>query len=211
MAKNSIMIDLNDPRTAKIADVISNKTSKKVLELLAQGEFSGSEIAVKLKLPLNTVTYNIKKLEDAGLIEKVKGFLWSVKGRRVYRYKISNKRIIISPKSMLRGVIPSVLISGLAALGIKSFVGVNTNVDGGVEKLVAVADAEIAVSSGSEAVSSGSIGVADILPPDRMPEVINKTQETLQGTDAWAWFMLGALTGLFLFLLWNSINERRWK
>ena len=66
---NSIMIDLNDPRTEKIADVISNKTSKKILTLLADNELSESEIAKGIGAPMNTVGYNIKKLE--GLLDFV--------------------------------------------------------------------------------------------------------------------------------------------
>ena len=97
---NSILIDLNDPRTESIADVISNKTAKKILESLAEKELSQSEIALKLSMPANTVEYNIKQLESSGLIEKSKGFLWSVKGKRINKYRLSNKRIIISPKSI---------------------------------------------------------------------------------------------------------------
>ena len=109
--RSSINIDLDDPRTSKIADVISSKTSKKILNLLAEEEMSGSAIAEKLKLPLNTVSYNVKKLESAGLINKVGGFFWSVKGKRMHRYRVANKRIIITPKSFAAKVVP-VLVAG---------------------------------------------------------------------------------------------------
>ena len=48
MGNSSIMIDLDDPRTAKIADVISNKTTKKILAELAERELSGGELSSAL-------------------------------------------------------------------------------------------------------------------------------------------------------------------
>jgi len=61
------MIDLDDVRSERIAEVLSNKTSKKVLQALAEGEKSASDIAGVLNLPLNTVTYNLKKLTEVDL------------------------------------------------------------------------------------------------------------------------------------------------
>src|SRR3989344_1058718 len=115
MTKSSIMIDLDDPRTEKIAEVISNKTSKKILGVLAEREMSETDISRALDLAMNTVNYNVKKLEEAGLIEKVKGFLWSEKGKRIHKYKVVDRRIVISPRSMIRGILPSVLITGIIA------------------------------------------------------------------------------------------------
>src|SRR3989338_2079201 len=116
---NSILVELDDPRTGKIADAISNKTAKKILGALSEKEMSESELAKILETGLNTIEYNIKKLVEAGLIEKVGGFLWSIKGKRIYRYRVVNKKIVILPKKIIRGVLPAVLISGIVAFGIK--------------------------------------------------------------------------------------------
>ncbi|MEK6800653.1 MAG: winged helix-turn-helix domain-containing protein, partial [Nanoarchaeota archaeon] len=59
---SSIMIDLDDPRSEKIAEVISNKTAKKILISLAEGEKSIGDISLELGLPVNTVSYNIDKM-----------------------------------------------------------------------------------------------------------------------------------------------------
>ena len=114
MAEKSLMIDLDDPRAAKVAEVISNPTCKKILYVLADREMSESEIASTINAPLNTVGYNVKKLVESGLVEKTSGVLWSVKGKRIVRYKVSGKRIVISPKQRVRGVIPAII----AALGV---------------------------------------------------------------------------------------------
>ena len=82
------MLNLDDERTKNLADVISNSTSKKILNLLSEKEeASEADISRALNLPINSIGYNLKKLESAGLIE-VKNVLWSVKGRKVRMYKL---------------------------------------------------------------------------------------------------------------------------
>ena len=183
---NSIMIDLDDPRTGKIADVISNKTAKKILALLSEGELSESEIAKKLEAPLNTVGYNIVKLEEAGLIEKVKGFLWSVKGKRIHRYKLSNTKIVISPRKIMKGIIPTVLISLGIALGIKIWAD-NRLITG--------------MREGSQAFEKSLAVVADSSSSGINSEINNGVIAVAQ--NVWLWFLAGALCGLLIFLLWN--------
>jgi predicted transcriptional regulator len=190
-----IQIDLDDPRTTKIAVAISNKTSKKILATLAEKELSETELSNFLKLPMNTIGYNIKKLESAGLIEKTKKFLWSVKGRRVHKYKVSNKRITISPKSMIRGIIPTVLISTAVAFGIKL-----------VTSPTAIKiESDATVSGGS----SGSIPkIADVA----MLETTRIIEPVISSTNSWKWFLLGSLVAILIFLIWNSIvNVKRIK
>ena len=103
MTEKQLMIDLDDPRAGRIAEVLGSKTCKQILGILAEKELSESEISSELKLPLNTIDYNVKKLVESGLIEETKGFLWSSKGKRVLRYKIARKRIVISPKTSFKG------------------------------------------------------------------------------------------------------------
>ena len=80
MAGRSVLIDLDDPRMGVLADVLANKSSKRILSLLAEAELSASEVALRLSMPLTTVDYNMKKLARAGLIEKTRSLL-SSKGK----------------------------------------------------------------------------------------------------------------------------------
>ena len=98
-----ISFDIDDPNISKLGDVISNQTARKILDLVAEREQSASEIASKLKIPINTIGYNIEKLENVGLIEKVKSF-WSVKGKKMPFYKVANRKIIISPRKQVKGI-----------------------------------------------------------------------------------------------------------
>lgn len=116
-------VDLNDPRSAAIAEVMTNKTCKKILELLAEKEMSESDIAAELEIPLNTVGYNIKKLLDAGLIEKTKNFFWSVKGKKIPTYRLSNKKIIISPRKIVSAAPIALLVAVIGAILIIALLG----------------------------------------------------------------------------------------
>ncbi len=193
---NSILVELDDPRTEKIAEAISNKTAKKILGVLSEKEMSESEISLALGVPLNTIGYNIKKLVESGLIERSDGVLWSVKGKRIYKYKIANRKIIISPMKIIRGVIPAVLISGIVAICIKIFVDgrnkgfareavVEKSIQGVMERTEDVADTV------AQTLASGSDKISSI------------------GQGVWLWFLAGALFGLFVYLTWNYFFKRK--
>jgi DNA-binding transcriptional ArsR family regulator len=192
MTEKYLNIDIEDPRSGKIAQVLGNKTAKKILSLLAENEMSASEISEKLDLPLNTITYNVEKLVSSGLAEEVKGFLWSVKGKRIKRYKVSNRKIIISPKKMvLKGILPMVLISGVIAGGIKYWMNYNQKFGAALsnapiaDKLMAAAPA----AAGSEAVG-------------------NAAQVSML-SGVWVWAAAGVLAGIAGYLIWEYVQKRR--
>lgn len=52
-----------------IAQALSNKTRLKIISLLSQGNFNINEISKSLKMPVPTVTVNVQKLEDCGIVK----------------------------------------------------------------------------------------------------------------------------------------------
>jgi len=133
MSDKYLNIDLNDPRSAAIAEVMSNKTCKKIIELLAEKEMSESDIASALGLPLNTVGYNIGKLLKVGLVDKSKTFFWSVKGKKIPTYRLSNKKILISPKRMLSAAPLAMIGVIIGAVLIIALIASQYNVQQGVQ------------------------------------------------------------------------------
>jgi len=187
MAENYIALDLNDPRTKGIAETISNPTCKKILSLLAEKDLSESDLSSKLSLPINTVEYNIKKLIQSGLIEKSKGFFWSVKGKKIPTYKISNKKIIISPRTSFRGILPAILGSIIVAVGIK-FYSFSKTIKQAVQYVAPATDTiekTIAAAEPSQIVPS-------------LPKIMQS-----QSPEIWPWFLLGALTAILIILIYN--------
>ena len=193
MAEKNIMISIDDEKAGKIAEILTNKTAKKILSYLADKEASEGDIVKELKLPPNTVNYNIKKLVDSGLIESSKTFFWSVKGKKIQQYKVSRKTIIISTKTSSAKIIGAFLLTGIAAVFVKmysvskNYVSMNPNagVDEAVLK-VAESGAPYAADS-ANAVVAGSV-----------PSVINNAP-----IEVWPWFLFGGIMALIFYVILN--------
>ncbi len=114
---------LDDEKSKKVAEVLGNKTCKKIIDYLAEiPEASEKDMSDALDIPINTVEYNLKKLLGAGLVEKTKNFFWSKKGKKIPMYKLARKHIIISPKTKkpsitaLRAVLPLIIVSAFLTI-----------------------------------------------------------------------------------------------
>src|SRR3990167_9878441 len=114
--KNFLLLSLEDSKTKKIANVVSNESCRKILDYLAKKEATESELAEKMQMPISTIHYNLQQLMETGLII-TEEFHYSEKGKEVLHYKLANKYIIISPKGTyglkekLKGILPTALIT----------------------------------------------------------------------------------------------------
>lgn len=193
MAKSSILIDLEDPRTLQVADVISNKTCKKILGLLAERELSESELAGALRVPSNTVNYNVKKLVRAGLIESSRS-LWSSKGRKVQVYRIFHKNIVISPKTFTRGVLPAFFVTLVVAVALKIW---------SYRELAMESMKTLNVQSASESILRAAGSDGGIVAAQTAAQTSTFYALFANLSAGWAWFFLGSLVALVIVLLWN--------
>lgn len=198
MSNRSVMIDLDDPRMGALADVLTNKSSKRILSLLAESELSTSEVASELKMPLTTVDYNVKKLAKAGLIEKTRS-LMSAKGKSVPVYRVSERNIVITPKRMLRGIVPAVVVAGIAAIGLKIWEAsyrakmMAAPMPYGVSGIVTTAE------SGATAMKMAD--VAQVTASDQFYTFL------ANAPNSWAVFFIGALCALCVVVLWNWFKK----
>ncbi|MEK6895335.1 MAG: helix-turn-helix domain-containing protein [Nanoarchaeota archaeon] len=182
MEKKFILMSLDDEKSKNIADILGNKTCKKIIDFLSdQKAASEKDIADALKMPLNTIEYNLKKLVESGLIEKTKNFFWSSRGKKIPTYKISNKSIIISPSrsvsSKLKSIVPVALIGGVVA-AIIGFVN-KPNVAMSKE------DVFLQASAATNEIAS------------------NSNLLFSQPSPIWMWFFAGVVFTLILFILLN--------
>lgn len=211
MTEKYISIDLNDPRMKYLSEIFGNDSCKKILNLLAERELTETEISKELKMPLNSVDYNIKKLIQSGLIESSKHW-WSVKGKKMPSYKVSNKKIVISPRRIGSSfVMPLVMTVIVAVLGTRKYFGSvaeRSFTQGFVRAPIAdVATNEIALKA---------TGVANELTSS----VSSFNDSTLQvasnagffsSLSGFEWFMFGLWIGSILFFVLNHIFYRRGK
>ncbi len=225
MASNKyIMFSMDDDRIKNLAGVLGNKTCEHIIDYLEKNdEASATDISDALKLPLNTVDYNIKKLVESGVVEKKKKFFWSVKGKKIVTYGLSNKSIVISPKgssvaSKMKSIVPAFLAVGIGTALVGLFSKPNTMnyiqeskgavLDAGVDTaslLVAegVPTGTIAsAKDASEVLTGASDAVLDVARETTINN-INIFTEVAPHTPFWVWFMIGALTTLFVFSILN--------
>jgi DNA-binding transcriptional ArsR family regulator len=191
--KTYVLLSLEDEGAKKLAGVLGNKSCKKIIDYLAEvKEASEKDISDAVDSPINTVEYNLKKLLEAGLVEKTKSFFWSKKGKKIPTYRLSNKSIIISPKasvsSKIKSILPVALVSVVGALIVRFFY---------TSKEVGETTAPEMLKSASEAADSAiSAGLNQI----NSVECINLMPKTQM---SWEWFLIGAVFALGIFLLIN--------
>jgi predicted ArsR family transcriptional regulator len=93
-----LLVSLEENESKALAQVMSNDTARKILDLLSKHEsLTESDVAKKLNFPLSTVHYNLQALVKANLV-KSEEFHYSEKGKEVNHYSLANKIIIIAPK-----------------------------------------------------------------------------------------------------------------
>jgi DNA-binding transcriptional ArsR family regulator len=105
MAEKILMLEPGDERAQKIAKAMGSQTASDILQLLADGPTSLTDITERLKIPMNTAKYHVENLLDAGLltIDQTK---YSVKGREVKLYALTNQLLIVAPRqSTMRSLI----------------------------------------------------------------------------------------------------------
>jgi len=118
MAKKFDLVDFGEDKATSLAEIMTNKKCKKILDYLKEKEASETDISKDLDMPLSTVDYNLQKLLKNGLVE-IKDFYWSPKGNKVYIYKATDKVLVFSHKkskhieNRLRIIIPVVIIASL--------------------------------------------------------------------------------------------------
>lgn len=124
MPENSfLLVNLSDEKSKKLGELIGNKTARKILELLGKKEYTATDLAKELQLPLSTIHYNLTHLESANLI-KADEYHYSAKGKEVKHYALANKLVIIAQEQptesvlqKLKKILPvSILVGAMATV-----------------------------------------------------------------------------------------------
>ncbi|MDD5253935.1 MAG: helix-turn-helix domain-containing protein [Candidatus Nanoarchaeia archaeon] len=188
MTDKYIMVSLDDKKAEELANIISNKTSRKILDYLSEKNASETDLVKELKMPASTVNYNIKALLKSNLIE-VKDFIWSGKGNKINIYKISNKTIVIAPKNKtmttLKEFLPAILISGVGSLLLYIYTKTYQNIPVVQEKLMYAAESMDFARDMQTSYAQGNL--------------LNPA----------SWFFIGAVFALLVFFLIKTWRSRK--
>ncbi|HLD33616.1 MAG TPA: helix-turn-helix domain-containing protein [Candidatus Nanoarchaeia archaeon] len=193
MAKqNFLLVSLEESQSKQLAEVLSNDTSRKIIDYLsAKEDATESDIAKELNIPLPTVHYNLQKLKEAQLVA-VDEFHYSKKGREVDHYKLANKYVIITPrpvkgiKNALKSILPvSIILAGLTSL--LAF----------YEKSLSSLPTPLADSIAREATTEASSFALKAAEPVMAAP-----------TPLWLWFLCGGIVTIILFIIVHFIQRR---
>ena len=218
-----ILVNLEDTKSKELAQVISSDTARKILNILSDKPYSETDIAQKLNIPLTTAHYNIQHLLKAEVIV-IKDFLWSEKGKKIQLYQLSNKLIIIAPKTTttsfmekLREIIPVALIGLLTSAGIYAYQIMNKTPVNNIwtyEEPPVFADrsSELATTSILQEASVSKLGSSAAVPSITQEAARNGTlvNDTIIKEPNYAlWFLLGVITIIGIYLIIQYIRSRR--
>jgi len=188
--KNFLLLSLNDSKTKKIANIVSNESCRKILDYLSDREATESEIAKALNIPISTVHYNLKQLTDSGLLI-TEEFHYSEKGKEVYHYKLANKYIIIAPKKIsgirekLMGILPATLV----AIGAAGIIQLVSKYHSNIQEPQMMAAKSAPMQQEAMAMVADTTTVA----------------ETIAEPNIALWFLAGSLFALLIYLIISII------
>ncbi len=196
-----ILVNLEEDKSKDLANVISNSTSRKLLNFLAdKEEASETEISKELKLPLSTVHYNLQQLKKSKLVE-TKHFMYSDKGKKIEYYSVVKKFIVIAPKyssNLLKKLLPLFLISAGVSLIIQKFYGFTT------KTLSYTQDVVNKVPEGTQGAASS---LADKATEETTKQIVNIVTQVPNYYGYW--FFIGSWTILLVYLMINLVKKRR--
>jgi DNA-binding Lrp family transcriptional regulator len=200
--ENFILVSLEDSKSKEISEVLGSKTCKKIIAYLSENkEASQKDLSDNLKIPMNTLDYNIKKLLLSGFIEKRKNFFWSKKGKKIIMYELSNKSIVISHKKSsgekIKSIIPAFILTAAGTFAVWTY-----------EKLSLLSSnvQRVAMGTGSnnildKAVEEGASYAASAPTAAISHDIFYQSTPLL-----WGWFLAGAL---FVLLAFSIVNWRK--
>jgi len=220
MAEESsfLLVNLKDEKLKKLAQVITNETSRKILEYLTQKKDSTeSDMAKELGMPISTIHYNLQHLVESGLVE-IKEFHYSEKGKEMNHYTLSNKIIIIAPKTTetflqkLKKILPVAIISTGAAgtiYFIQKYVLQPQVLQKNTDAALRMAETPT-VQESAKTIAASAPGITP--GPEAMLETTKIAANTSQSglmSNAAIWFLIGAIFAIAAFLIMEKLKEKK--
>ena len=195
MSEESFLLgSLDEDKSKKLAQVLSNDTSRKILDYLTKKDMmTETQISKELKIPLSTAHYNMSLLLKAKLVNN-EHFTYSEKGKKIVHYSLSNKYVIIAPKKSpeflkkLQEFLPVLLIMSTISMGIKYYFSNFFQVKNLARAPMLASDmiesegATLAVKSAEEIVTT---------------PILNQ--------DFALWFLAGSIATIMVYLIWSNI------
>ncbi len=214
MAKDNafMLVSLKDKGAKKLAQVISNDTCKRILELLAKKEATETELSKELGMPMSTVHYNLQNLVEAKLVNAGE-YHYSEKGKEVLHYSLANKFVIIAPDNAdesilnkLKSLIPAGVIAGGIAFAVKFLEIANFGFGKIAESKVGVAEAEI--SQKAMVLEAAAPDTALMMVEESAPAAMPAPQIAPEPTNILFYIILTIILTIIIYLAIEYAKKR---
>jgi DNA-binding transcriptional ArsR family regulator len=149
-----VVFSMKEEKAKEIARVIQSKKAKAILDLLAEGRRTPSEISKELSFPMSTVQFNLDLLRAAGLI-KATAKRYSKKGREIKYYEPAKKVIVLAPETAKQGIIE--MLGDKVILPIITIISLATGLLFGFKKIVQTTATEFAGAPAMEGAKTLSL------------------------------------------------------
>lgn len=197
-----IIVHLNRDESRKLSQALSNETSRKIMDYLAENDSTESDISKNLRLPQSTVHYSLKQLEAAKLV-LAEEFHYSKKGKVVNHYSLSQKLVIIAPpqsrlesfKSRMAAIAPAILVSVVGTGLLYYFTRPKDLLTPTVQGIAA------------DTAEAAPRLMANAAPMMAEQSVSSQTQSIF--SQAWPWFLIGGLVAILVYVFCAWLIERR--
>jgi predicted transcriptional regulator len=120
MAEDVLILEPGDERAQKIARAISSQTASDILNQMKEGNYTATQLAERMNLPLTTVQYHLENLVAAAMLNIIDK-KYSKKGREIKIYGLRNQVVIVAPNP---GDVRSLLLKYASLFGIVVLAGV---------------------------------------------------------------------------------------
>jgi hypothetical protein len=120
MSDDILILEPGDERAQKIGRAISSQTAGDILNQMKEGNYTASQLADSLDIPLTTVQYHLENLVSAAILNVIDK-KWSKKGREIKVYGLRNQVVIVAPRP---GDVRSLLLKYASLFGIVLLAGV---------------------------------------------------------------------------------------
>lgn len=214
-----LLVSLKEDEAKQLAQVISNDTSRKILDHLSNlKDDTETNIAKKLKVPISTVHYNLKALVKAKLIQ-ANEFHYSEKGKEVNHYSLANKYVIIAPKNTpetlkdkLRKILPVIAIIGFGTVVVellklffsKSKMMANEGINQ-MDSIVREAAPMVATKSVEIAEEATTYGASE----SEALQMVAQHSPSIFISHPTMWFLYGVVLTVVIFVLVDYIQSRK--
>ncbi|MBN2422066.1 helix-turn-helix domain-containing protein [Candidatus Woesearchaeota archaeon] len=192
-----LLVSLKEDESKKLAQVLSNDTSRKILDYLSgKTHATETDLSKKLDLPLSTVHYNLTHLVKSRLVND-DHFTYSKKGKEIIHYSLSNKYVIIAPsateslKEKLMKILPVFLIIAAVSVALNFINNITL-------KAKSVFNAEM-VQTARDGFAEEPVKAARVPAAWATPAYLNIA----------LWFFIGAVCALVIYAVVNYFYKKR--